>query len=563
MSQAYYRKWRPQGWDEVIGQEHIVRTLRSALEQGNLAHAYLFSGPRGTGKTTTARIIAKAVNCLAEEQNARPCNQCENCEAINQGRFLDLIEIDAASNTSVDDIRDLREKINFSPNKGRYKVYIIDEVHMLSNAAFNALLKTLEEPPAHAIFVLATTEVHKIPATVLSRCQRHEFRRIPLNFIQALLKDIAEKENVQVEPAALTAIARQATGSMRDAVSLLDQLASTGSQVTLELTQQVLGTAAGESVYEVIEAILDEKTGRGIALINTALDNGSDPRQFARQMVDLLRSLLMARMGNAEQLEATSEEQKKLRELAERFTLEKLLAAIQAFDRAAQQTSLGWQPSLQLELALTGLTTQVIQAAPAPEQEAHAAAPVQPKKTTTQPKAAVEPKKSAPAAKAKSQAQPQTQNEETSDAGAVDEQPVAQPEPEDQPAAEPVSQTQPVRPAAQGDVERIKASWKDIRQAARKISPETAALLNSCRSVSANKGRLVLSFATDFVRSKMENGKNTENAREAVRQVTGVDIDIDCRVAGQEESDFPEGIDRDGMVGTALSLGGKITKEEK
>jgi len=262
MSQAYYRKWRPQGWDEVIGQEHIVRTLRSALEQGNLAHAYLFSGPRGTGKTTTARIIAKAVNCLAEEQNARPCNQCENCEAINQGRFLDLIEIDAASNTSVDDIRDLREKINFSPNKGRYKVYIIDEVHMLSNAAFNALLKTLEEPPAHAIFVLATTEVHKIPATVLSRCQRHEFRRIPLNFIQALLKDIAEKENVQVEPAALTAIARQATGSMRDAVSLLDQLASTGSQVTLELTQQVLGTAAGESVYEVIEAILDEKTGR-------------------------------------------------------------------------------------------------------------------------------------------------------------------------------------------------------------------------------------------------------------------------------------------------------------
>jgi DNA polymerase-3 subunit gamma/tau len=562
MSQAYYRKWRPLGWEEVVGQEHIVRTLRSSLEQGNLAHAYLFSGPRGTGKTTTARIIAKAVNCLAEEQSARPCNQCENCAAINQGRFLDLIEIDAASNTSVDDIRDLREKINFSPNKGRYKVYIIDEVHMLSNAAFNALLKTLEEPPAHAIFVLATTEVHKIPATVLSRCQRHEFRRIPLNFIQALLKDIAEKENVDVEPVALTAIARQATGSMRDAVSLLDQLASTGSRVTLELTQQVLGTAAGESVYEVIEAILDENTGRGIALINTALDNGSDPRQFARQLVDLLRALLMARMGNAEQLEATPEEQQKMRALSERFTLEKLLAAIQAFDRAAQQTSLGWQPSLQLELALTGLTAQVIQAAPTPEQETHAAAPVQSKKTTL-PKAAVEPKKSAPPPKAKPQAQPQTKPEASSAADAVDEQPAVQDEPEAQPVSQPAAQNQPARKAAQGDLERIQASWKDIRQTARNISPETAALLNSCRSVSANKGRLVLSFATDFVRSKMENGKNTENAREAVRQVTGVDIDIDCRVAGQEESDFPEGIDRDGMVGTALSLGGKITKKEK
>ena len=559
MSQAYYRKWRPQGWDEVVGQEHIVRTLRSSLEQGNLAHAYLFSGPRGTGKTTTARIIAKAVNCLAEEQSARPCNECANCQEINQGRFLDLIEIDAASNTSVDDIRDLREKINFSPNKGRYKVYIIDEVHMLSNAAFNALLKTLEEPPAHAIFVLATTEVHKIPATVLSRCQRHEFRRIPLNFIQALLKDIAEKENVDVEPAALTAIARQATGSMRDAVSLLDQLASTGSRVTLELTQQVLGTAAGESVYEVIETILTQDIGQGISLINQALDNGSDPRQFARQLVDLLRALLMARMGNVEQLEVTPEEQQKLRTLAERFTLEKLLAAIQAFDHAAQQSSLGWQPGLQLELALTGLATQIAQPSPALVKQENSAAPFQQKKTV-QPKAAPAPKKNM---------EPQEKKLKKESASAeVEKSGIA-----DAPAASPVEtrtdsapaqpvQTQPARPAAEGDLDRIQESWKDIRQAARKISPETGALLNSCRSVSTNKGRLVLSFATDFVRSKMENGKNRENAREAVRQVTGVDIDIDCRVAGQEETEFPEGIDRDGMVGTALSLGGKITKKK-
>jgi len=173
MTQALYRKWRPQTWEAVIGQEHIISTLRNAIAADRIAHAYLFAGPRGTGKTTCARLLAKAVNCLGEEGVEKPCNECEHCQAVNDGRFLDMIEIDAASNTSVDDVRDLRDKINFSPNLGQYKIYIVDEVHMLSNAAFNALLKTLEEPPPHAIFILATTEVHKIPATVLSRCQRH------------------------------------------------------------------------------------------------------------------------------------------------------------------------------------------------------------------------------------------------------------------------------------------------------------------------------------------------------------------------------------------------------
>src|SRR5215813_11536754 len=209
MTQALYRKYRPQSWEAVIGQDHVVTTLKNAIAADRVAHAYLFAGSRGTGKTTLARLLAKAVNCTNPDAHKRPDNECELCKAVNKNRFLDLIEIDAASNTSVDDIRDLRDKINFSPSQGKYKIYIIDEVHMLSTAAFNALLKTLEEPPPHAIFVLATTEIHKIPATVLSRCQRHEFRRVSVDEIVTQLKMIVKAERLKADDDALALIARQ------------------------------------------------------------------------------------------------------------------------------------------------------------------------------------------------------------------------------------------------------------------------------------------------------------------------------------------------------------------
>lgn len=542
MSQAYYRKWRPLDWDGVIGQDHIIRTLHNALTKNHIAHAYLFSGPRGTGKTSTARIIAKAVNCLTEDEGARPCNTCEHCKAINAGRFLDLIEIDAASNTSVDDVRSLREKINFSPTQGRYKVYIIDEVHMLSNAAFNALLKTLEEPPVHAIFVLATTEAHKIPATVLSRCQRHEFRRIPINYIQANLKKIAEEEGVNVDAAALTGIARQSTGSLRDAVSLLDQLASTGSDVTLTLVKDVLGTAGSENMVSLTEAILSKNAGKGVAIINHALDNGCDPRQFGRQFVDYLRAVLMVKMGNMEQLEAALEEKDQLEIFAKSFEMSTLLDALQTFDRATQYTSVGWQPGLQLELAVTRLTQNG-------------------GKKTKQSKS------SPPSGKLTPKTRKRTAHERKGSGHEKKNRNQKKRDPQENKVAKNNKQA-PVEQKNKDNKDPtknpIQAQWKEIRAAAKLISPETGALLNSCKSVSLRRGRLILGFSSGILQSKMENGHNISSAKQAIKQVSGEDIEIDCEIAGKENAQLPADldVDQDGMLGAALSLGGKMTRKD-
>ena len=523
MSQALYRKWRPRGWDEVVGQDHVIQTLRHAVRSRHLAHAYLFAGPRGTGKTTTARILAKAVNCLTEDAGERPCNACEHCVAVNEGRFLDLIEIDAASNTSVDDVRDLRDKVNFAPNQGRSKVYIVDEVHMLSTAAFNALLKTLEEPPAHVLFILATTEVHKIPATVLSRCQRHEFRRIPVAVMMGLLQERCQAEGLKAEPASLALIARMATGSLRDAISLLDQLASTGEAVTLERAELVLGTAAGETVLQVVEAVGAGRLDVGLTAINRSLDGGADPRQLARQIVDFLRHVLLVKMGNEALVDAPEDMRRAMARLAPATSPEILLTGIRAFSRAANEGRAGWQPGLALELAFMEAALPASASSPA-------ATPPIPATTRTAPAARPAAPPEAPRPKAES--------------------------------AKAVS----AEGSAPASLQAILDRWPEIMKAAYRLDPRTQALLNSCRPLGVQSGRLVLGFGSEILREKMEKGHSLSLAQQAVEEVMDAPLGLRCVLIGHwspaDRDEAPSTpMEDDGMVATAVrELGGHVVQ---
>jgi DNA polymerase-3 subunit gamma/tau len=573
MTQALYRKWRPQGWDEVVAQEHVVQTLQNAVANDRVAHAFLFAGPLGTGKTTTARLLAKAVNCLDPDLAKRPCNTCAHCQALNAGRFLDLIEIDAASNTSVDDVRDLREKINFSPSQGRYKVYIIDEVHMLSNAAFNALLKTLEEPPPHAIFVLATTEIHKIPATVLSRCQRHEFRRIPIASMVTYLKAQSQVEGIDVDEPVFTEIARQATGSLRDAVSLLDQLSSSSEHITLDMAQKVLGTATSLRVIEVVDALIENDAPGGLTVINNALDSGTDARQFARQIVTYLRNVLLYKMGNKAQVEAGETIKETLEKHASQFAMGDLLGAIEAFNQATTQEQANWHPGLGLELAFTNFLT-VPKPAPKPEQAAPEPVKVaeptgqadQPKPKTAQRVRTEKPKQAlvsvAPARPAQTKETPAETIEHEIDKG--------EPEPSDPDpgAADAVDQAIVAPPEGELSLTVVQQSWGKIKAMVKKHNPRTEGLLNTAKLVGLKANKLILGFSSSILKDMMEKEGNITLTLDILEEVLGRPVLIECIVSTYEGSSIPGdlNIEQDGMVSTATrDLGGRIsrTKVEK
>ncbi len=366
---SLYNTWRPQTFADVVGQEHIVRTLRNALARpDHLAHAYLFTGPRGTGKTTTARLLAKAVNCQQGMQ-PEPCDQCEHCSAIKRGAQLDLlIEIDAASNTGVDDIRELRERVGRRPAEGRYKVYIIDEVHMLSNSAFNALLKTLEEPPPHVIFVLATTDPQKVPPTVLSRCQRFDFKPVAATALVRHLRTVGEREKLAVDDTALEFIARLATGSVRDALSLLDQAASfAGQTINVGHLQDMLGLSDQALVLAMADALLDGDLAAALTTLQTVSDRGADLREFGRQLVGFLRALLLARSGVSTPAgqSLSEEEQEAVRARSRRADLPALVRWLRLFTEADQGLrSTTVQPQLPLELAAVQSLVAVSDAVP-------------------------------------------------------------------------------------------------------------------------------------------------------------------------------------------------------
>jgi len=368
--QVYYRKWRPQSLSEVVGQETVTRTLLAALKQHRVAQAYLFCGPRGTGKTSTGRILAKAVNCLTNEGTGEPCNTCDMCRAITGGRAMDIIEIDAASNTGVDDIRELKERVNYAPAEARYKVYIIDEVHMLSTSASNALLKTLEEPPPRVIFILATTELHKILPTIMSRCQRFDFRRLSSSDIAEKLTDIARAENIEIEKEAVALLARAAGGSLRDAENLLQQIATVNDcRIGLSQVQAGLGLTGDGRSTELVKHIANGDVASGLRLLSGVAADGVDLKQFNRELVERLRQLLMVKAGSADSAGLTSEELAETKAASETASLEQIMKALKGF--SALSSGADMTTPLAMEMALVDATLKPA----APEKPVESARP--------------------------------------------------------------------------------------------------------------------------------------------------------------------------------------------
>jgi len=357
MYTALYRSFRPETFQSVLGQEHIVRILKNQINTGTTSHAYLFCGTRGTGKTTTARLLAKGMNCLAEEGN-RPCGSCANCVSIKDGTFMDVIEIDAASNNGVDNIRELRESVKYPPVTGRCKVYIIDEVHMLSTGAFNALLKTLEEPPENVMFILATTEVQKLPATILSRCLRLDFKRVPEKILKQGMRDICGQIGVKISDAALGLIASNADGSVRDALSLLDQCISSGDRtVTRDNILEILGTSGEEVFIEMTDFIMNHKIAEALILLDRIMSDGKDVRQFMKDWVAHFRNLLMTKyIRNPEEiLNMSLENIERIREQSQHADLSFINDSIIKVSQTLSEARWSTQPRILLELCIVKL----------------------------------------------------------------------------------------------------------------------------------------------------------------------------------------------------------------
>ncbi len=561
--EVLYRKWRPQRFGDVHGQDPVITTLRNAVAAGQPAHAYLLSGPRGTGKTTTGRILAKAVNCTAPTEDGEPCEACPSCVSFNEGRALDLIELDAASNRGIDEIRNLREAAGYAPNAARYKVYLIDEVHMLTEAAFNALLKTLEEPPPHVVFILATTEPYKIPATILSRCQRFDFRRIPVNEIVRRLRTVADGEGFQIDDAALELIARQSTGALRDAENLLDQLvAYHGRALDLESVRSGLGLVVDDRANDLARASMARDLGLGLRILGAVRDDGVEMRAFIASVVESLRAALMVKAGGGETLGLSDTEMEHLRALAGDAGVDDIVAALRAFGEIDFRGDA--YDALPAEIAFATLVSRV-------DKPVAASAPVA---ATTSPAPA--PTTSAPRPPA--QRQPSTARRTTTSGDAsrqaARQAPSAAPPAEPEAVAgrldEPRRQAPAFVPPDDGDVSpelaALRERWGTIYEAARKGHVRAGALLNSTCFIKQFAGDTVeLGFRSPV---HVEQVKTFEGVLSAIQaaftQVVGRPVEVVPVVweaLGRGAPPAPSRSAGGHLVDEAVRLGAQVVEE--
>jgi len=548
-SEVFYRKWRPQTLSEVVGQEPVTQTLRHAVESGKIAHAYLFCGPRGTGKTSMARILAKAANC-PNQTGGEPCNACDMCLSITEGRALDVIEIDAASNRGIDEIRSLREKANYAPSLARYKVYIIDEVHMLTEAACNALLKTLEEPPSHVIFVLATTEAHKVIATIVSRCQRFNFHRLGQTDIMDKLKLICKKEVIHIEPSSLELIARAATGSLRDAENILQQMiAYYGNQIKLEQIQAALGIGWDSRVKQLAQCVANRDVTAGLRVINSLNSDGVDLRQFNLGLVEYLRGLLLAKSRCEEALDVTSEDLAEMGSLATNTTLDYLLKAVKSFssiDFCSDNYS-----ALPLELALLSCALS-----PSREQEEQI--------TTTKPSRLPARRTCSPydsSRRETSAGEPKpcaADRSEVVDPDRVEvEVPVAL-------APDRVGTKIPSKEISQ-DIDYLRSRWKEFINSLRGEGSSgnlDAFLRSACDPVALEDDTLVLGFYYSFHKEKIEDAKYRHLVEKKLKEVFGQPYRIRCILVDHKREALSQARTQNPVIKAALEMGARISEEE-